>query len=423
MIDEIFAQEMGGRLVFRDLSVLSPHYIPDELPHREEEAGEISKIVAPVLRGERSNNIFLYGKTGTGKTCVVKYVAKKLEEAAQKEQKIPVDSKIKVLYSNCKIHSSRYQVLIHVLEDEFFQNKELRDSPLEGRADSHLTGLTPGDLYERLVKVINSNNLHLIIVLDEIDVVKDLDDLVYALTRINDELKHGQLALIGISNKYGFKDKLDPRSKSTLCESELVFKPYNASQMKTILQQRVKLGFKEGAIRDSEVGLIAAIAAKTNGDARYGLRLLQKTGEIAKREEKTLVTEEHVRKARNKVEEDLISDVVSSLPEHQQIVLYSIAESLLSGINQKKLSGLDQETLSSGEVYEAYEQISRKLNRKPRTLRWFREYLNDLEMLGLITLTISGKGVRGNTTLIRLGYSPQDIKRIVIHGLGLEVGM
>ena len=39
------------------------------------------------------------------------------------------------------------------------------------------------------------------------------------------------------------------------------------------------------------------------------------------------------------------------------------------------------------------------------TARWYREYLNDLEMLGLITTVESGRGMRGHTRLIRPGYS------------------
>jgi len=56
----------------------------------------------------------------------------------------------------------------------------------------------------------------------------------------------------------------------------------------------------------------------------------------------------------------------------------------------------------------------------PRTMRWFGEYLKELEMLGLVTLSISGSGVRGTTTLIRLGSSAQEIKKIVGSSLGLQ---
>ncbi|MFH1722507.1 MAG: AAA family ATPase [Candidatus Altiarchaeota archaeon] len=420
MIEDIFDTELADRPIFKDLTVLSPHYVPDELPHRERESREISRILAPILRQEKIQNIFIYGKTGTGKTSVVRYVTNRLEDVASDPTKNKKGIKIKSIYTNCKIHSSHYQVLIQVLENDYFTQGILKDSPFIGRTDFRLTGLTPGDLYDRLLRVTKNNNLQLIIVLDEIDTVKNLDELVYALTRINDELSQGQVAIIGISNKYGFKDKLDPRSKSTLCERELVFKPYNASQLTTILKQRVKLGLKRNCIKDSELELIAAISAKTNGDARYALRLLQRAGEIAESKKETKIIDKDVRLAAKKVEEDLMAEVVSSLPEHQQVVLYAITETIIGGQRQKKLSGLNQDTLTSGEVYEKYDQVCKHISRKPRTLRWFREYLNDLEMLGLVSLTVSGKGVRGNTTLILLGYDPKEIKNIVTASLGLK---
>jgi cell division control protein 6 len=110
-----------------------------------------------------------------------------------------------------------------------------------------------------------------------------------------------------------------------------------------------------------------------------------------------------------------------TLPEHQQIVLYAMADAVSKGSQYKRFSNdLPSDVLMSGEVYDFYERICGKLNRKGRTMRWFREYLNDLEMLGLITLALSGKGVRGNTTLIRLGNPPDEIKDIVRHSLGLH---
>jgi hypothetical protein len=41
-------------------------------------------------------------------------------------------------------------------------------------------------------------------------------------------------------------------------------------------------------------------------------------------------------------------------------------------------------------------------------------------MSGLIAMRISGKGIRGSTRLIRLGYPPEGIIRIVEKSLGLS---
>ncbi len=59
----------------------------------------------------------------------------------------------------------------------------------------------------------------------------------------------------------------------------------------------------------------------------------------------------------------------------------------------------------------------RNTKKKARSVRWYREYLNDLEMLGLVSTTPSSKGIRGHTTLIRLGQNPKDVYSITKRNL------
>jgi cell division control protein 6 len=317
-------------------------------------------------------------------------------------------------------YNSRYQVLVKILEDDKINAQGIENSPVSDRRGGKLSGLQPTELYERLKKVVASNKLGMIVVLDEVDMVKDVDELLYMLTRINDEVPAGRVNVIGISNRYSFKENLDPRSRSTLCEEEMVFKPYNANQLKSILAQRVKLGLRTGSISQSNIALIAAYGAQTNGDARYALKLLQKAAELAQNAGRKRIRTEDVKDAKTKVEEDITFELISTLPEHQQIVLYSIACTLSAGGSYQRLGDTAKDVLFSGEAYEAYERVCKQMNTPVRTMRWFREYLNDLDMLGLITLTASGKGVRGNTSHIRLGSPADEVKKIVSASLGLK---
>jgi len=418
---KLFDAELADRNIFKDLSVLSPHYIPDELPHRKAELKQIIKTLAPILRNEKPNNIFIYGKTGTGKTSVVRHVVRELDELVGDPARNKHDARVCSAYMNCRMgYNSRYQVLLKILEDESLNREGFLKSPLSDRKGGRLSGLSPTDLIERLKRVVESNKISVLVVLDEVDMVKDVDELVYLLTRINDEVSSGCVSIIGISNRYSFKEKLDPRSKSTLCEEEMVFKPYNANQLKTILSHRVKMGLRSRSISDSNVGLIAAYGAQTNGDARYALKLLQKAGEIAQNAGRKRIRTDDVKDAKVKVEEDITFELITTLPEHQQIVLYAIASTLSAGGAYKRLGDNAKDVLFSGEAYESYEHVCKKLSIKSRTMRWFREYLNDHEMLGLITLSVSGKGVRGNTSLIRLGNPPEEVKKIVGTSLGLK---
>ncbi|MFW5902884.1 MAG: Cdc6/Cdc18 family protein [archaeon] len=394
-MNDIFEKELNKETVFKDRDVLSAHYIPDTLPHREKEIERIMKTLAPSLSNKRSENLFLYGKTGTGKTSVAKHVIDKLVQVKDK-----YEVKVDPVYINCRIQDTKYQVILKMVE-YCYPEKEFI-----GYAFAHL--------YDRVLKYIEEEGTNFIVMLDEVDKNKSLDDLIYTLTRTNDELNNGQLIIVGITNEINFKDKLDPRSRSTLCEEEVVFSPYDAEEIKEILERRIEKGFKENCIGRSAVNLVAATAAQESGDARRALMLLQKSGDIADNEGKNKVIDSHVKKARDKVEEEIVYETIETLPEHQKILLYAIAQLTNEGGHYKKLNGVDDDkTLMSGEVYSRYESLCEKRGKDPKTARWCREYIDDLDMLGLVTTNISGKGVRGNTTLIKLAYPAGKVKKVI----------
>jgi cell division control protein 6 len=169
-------------------------------------------------------------------------------------------------------------------------------------------------------------------------------------------------------------------------------------------------------VTDGAINLAAAIAAQDNGDARYALKLLQKAGELADGNGGKLISDEHVEHARRTVDEDISYEAISTLPRHQQIVLYSIASLQTEGGKYSSLSdngGSRVNGLLSGEVFEAYASFTKKFRTEARSARWYREYLNDLEMLGLLTLTESGKGQRGRTRFIKLACSPEKVMRLI----------
>lgn len=386
-----FDSVLSKKSIFRDVSVLSPHYVPRELPFREQHITEIMTILSPALRGQKPRNLIIYGKTGTGKTCCMKRVMEGFVEAGK-------GTGSAMHYLNCRIYNSRYRIFQKILKSHI---PELEKA-----------GFGLPFLYEKLIELASTGQ-QIVVILDEIDMVKDLDDLVYTLTRSNDEMKKGGVSIVGISNKLSFKDSLDPRSRSSLYETEMIFQPYTAEQLQKILARRAEEGFEKGVVEPSAINLAAAMTSQENGDARYALKLLNKAGELAEQDGRHRITDADVDNARKKVELDMTTETISTLPEMHQIVLYSIASLSLSGSRYSRLEGVEKEFLFSGEVYEEYELNCKKLKKKARSTRWYREYLNDLEMLGVITTTPSGKGVRGQTTLVKIGPEPKGILNIL----------
>ncbi len=387
LFDDIFKESK----IFANREVLSPHYIPHNLLFRDRQIQEIAKYLTPSLKGERGRNIFIYGKTGTGKTSCVKNVIERV-----KNLRI---SRARISYINCRVYNSRYRVLHKIVSDYL---------PLYAKRGYGIV-----DIYEKIINWIEEDAKILVVVLDEIDVVKDLDDLIYTLTRANSDMKSGGITIIGVSNKVSFKDELDPRSLSTLYENELVFPPYNSNELAAILKDRANEGFKKGSIDVASTNLAAAIAAKESGDARLALKIISKAGELAEERGAELVSPNYVSEAAKYAEEEIAYELINTLPEHQRLIVYAIALLSIQGSKYKRLSDVGDSYLFSGDIYDKYVSVSNSLQKEPKSSRWYRKYISDLDMQGIITSYESGKGIRGHTKLIKLSYIPEKIKTTI----------
>jgi archaeal cell division control protein 6 len=390
MSENIFYEITNQDSVFIDKNKISPHYAPEKLPFRDIEIRNLSLWLAPALKKSKPHNVFIYGKVGTGKTTVVRHVINQLEDFAKQKS-----LSLNTFYLNCRNYQTKYAILIYCVQ-LFYPTQ-------------NFFGYSKSFIYNKFVNYIKENYLNFIIILDEIDKIKEkeIDDLIYSLSRSNDELDNGSVSIIGISNNLFFKTKLDPRTKSSLCEQEAVYPPYNAEQLKEILKQRINLAFKNNVVEESAINVAAALAAKESGDARTAVMLLLRAGELADLNHSKKVCDKDVIKAKEKVEVEVMKSMLLTLPIQLQLVLMSMAYQSLKPKGILKVTGqLDSNIMYSGEIYEKYEELCIKYSEKCVSIRWFREYINELETYGFITTTISGKGVKGNTTLIKLGVDP-----------------
>ncbi|HLE97563.1 MAG TPA: orc1/cdc6 family replication initiation protein, partial [Candidatus Thermoplasmatota archaeon] len=294
--------------MFKNKEALRPSYTPDELPHRSAQVSQLASILVTALRGETPSNVFIYGKTGTGKTAVTRYVGKQLHKTG-----LELGKPTHCIYINCEVVDTQYRVLTQIANhfiDEYGERIPF-------------TGWPTDEVYQKLKDNMDSKAGVAVILLDEIDklVFKNGDDALYNLSRINDDLKRARVSVIGISNDLKFTEFLDPRVKSSLGEEEIIFPPYDAAQLKDILIQRAAIAIKDGALEESVIPVCAALAAQEHGDARRALDLLRVAAEIAERENVRMVTEKHVRKAQNKIELDRVTEVVRTLPTQSKLVL------------------------------------------------------------------------------------------------------
>ncbi|EMA68502.1 AAA family ATPase [Halorubrum kocurii] len=436
----LFDDLLSGEPIFENKEVLRPSYTPHELPHRNDQINRMATILVSALRGETPSNILIYGKTGTGKTASAKFVSQELESTSQK-----YDVPCEVEYINCEVTDTQYRVLAQlantfieqnqaVIADRLDRCRELRstavDDPsaladtefaaveeldarieeLEADADEMeevpMTGWPTDRVYSTFFEAVDYHERVVVIMLDEIDklVEKSGDDTLYNLSRMNSELNRSRISIMGISNDLKFTDFLDPRVKSSLGEEEIVFPPYDANQLRDILQHRADIAFKQDALTDDVIPLCAAFAAQEHGDARRALDLLRTAGELAERSQAEIVAEKHVRQAQDKIELDRVVEVVRTLPTQSKIVLFAVILLEKNGVHN----------INTGEVFNIYKRLCEEIDADVLTQRRVTDLISELDMLGIVNAVVVSKGRYGRTKEMGLSVPVEETEAVLL---------
>ena len=379
--------------------LLEVGHVPEQnrIIGRDDEMEQVASKLEAVIRNEPPSSFIIYGKTGTGKSLVSQSVATRAQRAATQNG---VD--VGVVYFECSQHSTETQATSAI-------GRGL-NAPDESGFSIPRVGLSRAHYYDYLWDALEELYDSAIIILDEIDQLVNNEDgeggVLMQLTRAKESGKIStNVGVIAISNKINYRKSLNERVKSSLGDDELVFSPYDGTQLRAIMEARTD-AFREGALDSGVIPKTAALAAREHGDARRAIRILRNAGDIATKEDAQKVTEDHVDRAQRRAEADRLRELLAGLPPHSRFILLALAN--LDTQHETR------NEFRTTEVYEAYQTVCEKQVSDPLGLDRVRDLLRELSFLEITESDKTGGGRgRGSFTLHTLMNSPEAVFKMV----------
>ena len=375
---EYFEEFLKKPSLFQDESKLEMNFVPNKLPHRDKELSLLSQLFLTLITDPNSisRKILITGKTGIGKTVTIKYFGEILKKASNER-----NVAIKYVHVNCRKERTSYKVLIKIIQ---LINKNFPKR-----------GYSPQDLLEILIDFLNQQDTHILIVLDELSyLINKGEDLIYSLTRINDDSVNIQerISIIGIIRDISCLNNLDYSTVSTLQRNIIKFSNYSKKQIFDILKYRAHLSLKENVIADDLIKMIVE-STYINGDIRNGLNVLWKAAKIAEGRNLKFINTECVRLGSQEIVPFSTLDILKYISSQKLFFLLSIVKGLKSTYDTK-ISFLD--------ILRRYQIICENLGLNPRSNSQLWNYLQEFKRESIIVIEVLSEKIKGRRALIQI---------------------
>ncbi|MDP2366309.1 MAG: hypothetical protein Q8M94_21355, partial [Ignavibacteria bacterium] len=232
----------------------------------------------------------------------------------------------------------------------------------------------------------------------------------------NHNLQGKKISAVFISNKITFPQNLDAGMQSSFaCINKLIFSPYDANQLRSILYERAAAGLYENTYESTVVPLCAAFGAQEHGDARRAIQMLGIAAATAEKESSYKITDAHVKKARETIEFDGAVNMIRTLPGQGKATALAIVRDIK--VREKKG---DTQMPTTGTIYAQYKNIITQIGINKLTQRRITDILVELDEMGLISTTIVFKGRMGRWKTVELNYPVEVIERAVTEDIRFE---
>ncbi|HDI31475.1 MAG: hypothetical protein DRJ41_00900 [Thermoprotei archaeon] len=345
-------------MIFKDKAKLSPRYIPERLPHRED---EISKILSMLPEEPEQANLVLQlqGPPGTGKTSSAVHVGRRISSP-----------EVTYLYVNLKILGSKFAAYRELLR------QFLGTSPSRS--------LSSEEMLVQLIRGLKEKKKYAAIILDEIDYfLKSSRDtsIVYDMTRINeiDPIEGSNvICTMFIVRDPKWRRGLGGAERSSLGSLIVLFNPYTKEQLVDILNYRAEEAFTKGAVDLEVVEYVAEqVVEESEGDVRYALDILLHAGTLAENRGQEKVTLDDVREVISQLSPNINSEELQALNKNEKIILLSLAYALKSS---------SQPYVGFSDLYEVYKEVARSY-RISSSIKMLEKGVQDLHDRNIIRVS------------------------------------
>jgi len=375
----------GEASVFINRDLVEPDTIIDEerIVGRDDQLESVVSFLKPTLQGNRPPNMLLYGPAGTGKSLIIGAVTQQIIELCQSK-----GERFGVVDVNCQP--------INTLDQAVYELVQTVAQDVGTEVGVPETGVSTKRKYRRLYELINEYYDSVIFTLDEIDLLvgrRENDEpayskLLYQLSRASNTNEiEGRVSVAALTNDPKFMEDIDGRAESSFNPRDVYFPDYDATQLREILDNR-RDAFREDALNDDVIPLVAAFAAQSHGDARKAIDLFRGAGDLADEQRDEVVTEDHVRESQEEIDKDRSLKLVEGLTTQKKISLYATA----AVANHSKRTG---SSVPSPVGFKVYQWVTNELDADQMTRETYVKYVKELSTYGLISTSRKSRGRGG----------------------------
>ncbi|MFC6722379.1 MULTISPECIES: orc1/cdc6 family replication initiation protein [Halobacteriales] len=375
----------GDASVFVNRDLVEPDTIIDEerIVGRDDQLESVVSFLKPTLQGNRPPNMLLYGPAGTGKSLIIGAVTQQIIELCQSK-----GERFGVVDINCQP--------INTLDQAVYELVQTVAQDVGTEVGVPETGVSTKRKYRRLYELINGYYDSVIFILDEIDLLvgrRENDEpayskLLYQLSRASNTNEiEGRVSVAALTNDPKFMEDIDGRAESSFNPRDVYFPDYDANQLREILENR-RDAFRQDALEDDVIPLVAAFAAQSHGDARKAIDLFRGAGDLADERGDEEVTEDHVRESQEEIDKDRSMKLVEGLTTQKKISLYATAA-------VAQYSNRTGSSVPSPVGFKVYQWVTNELDADQMTRETYVKYVKELSTYGLISTARKSRGRGG----------------------------